>query len=290
MLSGFPLINYLEELKMFRRKKEIIQASETTHVLTEKNRSEVPFDIIPERLRTNGNLDIGNIACGVIDWYSFTNGKLYGTIDGNVNFFIKQENFFPLPSFSETAIPKAIRYSIGKKVCGKVIGKDSTGIELDRLSIIEKTVDILSKQIGTTIPCTIESIAPYGVFVDLGNGVDSLVHITELSQARYFDLNKYFTVGDKIKVKLLEYNNSTNQFKPSRKAAYTKLALEPSSIVRVKVCERLNNEGYFVELNPMTIGILDVPSTLELLPRQEAIIFIKKITENGFQADLVQAY
>lgn len=284
---------------MFRRQKENNIKASDPHVITEQTRninkpkSEVPFEIIPERMRTNYDLAIGNIACGVIDWYSFKNGKLYGTIDGNVNFFIKQENFFPLPSFTEfteDAIPNTIRYSIGKKVCGRVISKDSNGIELDRLSVIEKTVDILSKQIGTTIQCTIESIAPYGVFVDLGNGVDSLVHVTELSQARYFDLKKYFTVGDKIKVKLLEYDHSTKQFKASSKAAYNKLALEACSIIRAKVCEKLNDEGYFVEVNPATIGILDVPSDLKLLPRQEVTIFVKKITESGFRSDLIKAY
>ncbi|MBF0241198.1 MAG: 30S ribosomal protein S1 [Desulfamplus sp.] len=51
----------------------------------------------------------------------------------------------------------------------------------------------------------VKNITEYGVFVDLG-GVDGLLHITDISWGRVKHPSELFSVGDKIKVKILSFD------------------------------------------------------------------------------------
>ena len=49
---------------------------------------------------------------------------------------------------------------------------------------------------------TVESLQPYGAFVDLGNGVSGLVHISQICEKRIRKPSEVLAVGDKVKVKV----------------------------------------------------------------------------------------
>ena len=44
---------------------------------------------------------------------------------------------------------------------------------------------------------------PYGAFVDLGNGVSGLVHISQICEKRIRKPSEVLNVGDKVKVKVI---------------------------------------------------------------------------------------
>ena len=48
----------------------------------------------------------------------------------------------------------------------------------------------------------IESMQPYGVFVNLGNGLSGLVHISQICEKRIKKPSEAVSVGDKVKVKV----------------------------------------------------------------------------------------
>ena len=48
----------------------------------------------------------------------------------------------------------------------------------------------------------VESLQPYGAFVDLGNGLSGLVHISQICEKRIKKPSEVLTVGDKVKVKV----------------------------------------------------------------------------------------
>jgi len=48
----------------------------------------------------------------------------------------------------------------------------------------------------------VESLQPYGAFVDLGNGLSGLVHISQICEKRIKKPSEVLTVGKKVKVKL----------------------------------------------------------------------------------------
>ena len=60
---------------------------------------------------------------------------------------------------------------------------------------------------GTVLEGTVESLQPYGAFVDLKDGLSGLVHISQISQKRIKKPSEVLKVGDKVKVKVLNTND-----------------------------------------------------------------------------------
>ena len=66
----------------------------------------------------------------------------------------------------------------------------------------ERKNKISNIQPGFVTEGTVESLQPYGAFVDLGNGVSGLVHISQICEKRIRKPSEVLTVGDKVKVKV----------------------------------------------------------------------------------------
>ncbi|MCM1136061.1 MAG: S1 RNA-binding domain-containing protein [Clostridium sp.] len=60
---------------------------------------------------------------------------------------------------------------------------------------------------GTVMEGIVESLQPYGAFVDLKDGLSGLVHISQISQRRIKKPSEVLAVGDKVKVKILNTDN-----------------------------------------------------------------------------------
>lgn len=56
---------------------------------------------------------------------------------------------------------------------------------------------------GTIFEGKVESIMPYGAFIDLGNGLSGLLHISRISQKRLNNPSEVLKEGQQVKVKLL---------------------------------------------------------------------------------------
>ena len=61
---------------------------------------------------------------------------------------------------------------------------------------------------GSVLEGKVESLMPYGAFVDLGDGISGLVHISQISQKRIKTPSEVLKVGDTVKVKVLNTNNN----------------------------------------------------------------------------------
>lgn len=60
---------------------------------------------------------------------------------------------------------------------------------------------------GTVLSGTVESLQTYGAFVDLGDGLSGLVHISQICQKRIKKPSEVLKVGDQVKVKVLNTND-----------------------------------------------------------------------------------
>ena len=56
---------------------------------------------------------------------------------------------------------------------------------------------------GTVLEGKVESLQQYGAFVDLGDGLNGLVHISQICQKRIRKPSEVLSVGDVVKVKVL---------------------------------------------------------------------------------------
>lgn len=78
-------------------------------------------------------------------------------------------------------------------------------LEEDRSAMREKILAELEK--GQVREGTVKNITDFGAFIDLG-GVDGLLHITDMSWGRVNHPSEIVAIGDKLKVKVLDFNEN----------------------------------------------------------------------------------
>ena len=66
----------------------------------------------------------------------------------------------------------------------------------------EKEEKIAQLQVGTVIEGTVENIMPYGAFVDIGDGISGLVHISQFSKKRIKSPEEMVKEGQQVKEKI----------------------------------------------------------------------------------------
>lgn len=69
---------------------------------------------------------------------------------------------------------------------------------------------------GTVLEGTVESLMPYGAFISLGDGLNGLVHISQICERRISKPSEVLKEGQKVKVKVL--NTKDNKISLSMKA------------------------------------------------------------------------
>lgn len=103
---------------------------------------------------------------------------------------------------------------------------------------------------GSVLEGTVESLMPYGAFVDLGDGISGLVHISQISQKRIGKPSEVLSVGQKVKVKVL--NTNDNKVSLSMKA----LEEEMVDVENTKEAEEyISNERASTSLADLLAGI-----------------------------------
>ncbi len=61
---------------------------------------------------------------------------------------------------------------------------------------------------GSVVEGTVESLMPYGAFVNIGNGLSGLVHISQISTRRIKNPREVLETGQKVKAKILNTNDN----------------------------------------------------------------------------------
>ena len=146
--------------------------------------------------------------------------------------------------------------------------KKRGNIVISRRSIMEKERETLRGETlktleeGSVIEGTVKNITDYGVFIDLG-GVDGLLHITDMSWGRVNHPSEMFSLGDRIKVKVIGMDKEKGRVSLGLK----QLSADPwaNASGRYPVGKRitgkvvsLTNYGIFVELEKGIEGLIHI--------------------------------
>jgi small subunit ribosomal protein S1 len=91
---------------------------------------------------------------------------------------------------------------------GNIVLSRRAILESERSSLRENTLQILED--GAILEGTVKNITDYGLFVDLG-GIDGLLHITDMSWGRVGHPSESYQFGDKITVKVLNFDRETER-------------------------------------------------------------------------------
>lgn len=104
---------------------------------------------------------------------------------------------------------------------------------------------------GTVLEGRVESLQPYGAFVDLKDGLSGLVHISQISQRRIKKPSEVLKVGDTVKVKVL----NTNGGKISLSMKAVSEEQEAEAVEKVDTSKYSSKESFGTSLGDLLAGL-----------------------------------
>jgi small subunit ribosomal protein S1 len=150
---------------------------------------------------------------------------------------------------------RIIEYREGGK--NIVISRRALLEEEQRASAAEIRQSIVA---GAVLTGRVTSVREFGAFVDLGAGVQGLLHVSEMGWSRVSDTSQVVTPGEEITVKVLRVDNDTQKIALGLK----QLTEDPWSTIQATYevgqlhtgrVTRLAEFGAFVELEPGIEGL-----------------------------------
>jgi small subunit ribosomal protein S1 len=140
-------------------------------------------------------------------------GFVTGSVKGGLTVDIGVIKAFLPGSLVDVRPVKDFDFLIGKEIEAIVIKMDEirNNIVISRKAVMQEANSadrealLETLEEGKEIEGIIKNLADYGAFIDLG-GVDGLLHITDISWQRVNHPSEKLTIGDKIKVKVLNFD------------------------------------------------------------------------------------
>ena len=196
-------------------------------------------------------------------------GKVKAIVKGGLLVNIGVEAFLPASQIDVT-IPKNLAQYVGNSYDFKVvkINQERQNIVLSRRELIEQErLERRQKLLAEMTPGdirkgTVKNITDFGAFIDL-NGIDGLLHITDMSWGRIGHPSELLKVGQDIDVVVLDINREKERVSLGlkQKLANPWDTIEQKYPVGAKVKGRVVNlvpYGAFVELEPGVEGLVHV--------------------------------
>jgi small subunit ribosomal protein S1 len=196
-------------------------------------------------------------------------GKVKAIVKGGLLVNIGVEAFLPASQIDVTT-PKNLAQYIGNSYDFKVvkINQERQNIVLSRRELIEQErLERRQKLLTEMTPGdirkgTVKNITDFGAFIDL-NGIDGLLHITDMSWGRIGHPSELLKVGQDIDVVVLDINREKERVSLGlkQKLANPWDSIEQKYPVGARVKGRVVNlvpYGAFVELEPGVEGLVHV--------------------------------
>lgn len=200
-------------------------------------------------------------------------GVIEGTVMGRVRGGLTVDVGIPafLPGSQVDLHPvRDLDQFIGKRFPFKVLkyNRKRGNIVLSRRTLLEqqreaqKRETLKNLQVGAVVEGVVKNITNYGAFVDIG-GVDGLLHITDISWGRVSHPSKRLSIGDRLTVKVINYDENTGRISLGLKQLTpdpwdTVMEKYPvGSHVRGKAVS-ITDYGVFVELEEGLEGLVHV--------------------------------
>ena len=196
-------------------------------------------------------------------------GKVKAVVKGGLLVNIGVEAFLPASQI-DVSTPKNLAQYVNNTYDFKVvkINQERQNIVLSRRELIEqerteRRQKLLSEMTpGDIRKGTVKNITDFGAFIDL-NGIDGLLHITDMSWGRVGHPSEILKVGQDIDVVVLDINREKERVSLGlkQKLANPWDTIDQKYPVNAKVKGRVVNlvpYGAFVELEPGVEGLIHV--------------------------------
>jgi len=141
--------------------------------------------------------------------------------------------------------------AVGDKVEVQVLDVD---MGRERISLgLKQTQDdpwkqlVKDFQVGVIVDGKVTKIVPFGAFVEIGESVEGLVHISEMARGHVEKPEDVVRVGDQIKVKVMDVDLDRRRISLSIRAANEELGLPDAIPVPEETAEDVSDESAEVE-------------------------------------------
>ena len=168
-----------------------------------------------------------------------------GVVNGGVIVYVEGIRGFIPASLLSTKYVEDLNVWLQKDVEAKIITVEP---EEQRLVLSAKAVEkekerkerenkINELKVGTVVEGTVENIMPYGAFVDIGDGISGLVHISQLSQKRVKSPEEVVKEGDAVTVKIIKVANGKVSLSKQKKLVWNtqKMQLEQVLVTYLQI-------------------------------------------------------
>ena len=141
--------------------------------------------------------------------------KVGGMVNGGLIAYVDSIRGFIPASQISTEFVENLDEWLGKTMEVRIITCDSSRKKLVLSGKVimkekeekEKAEKISSIKVGMVLEGTVETLQPYGAFIDLGDGISGLLHVSQISEKRINAPAEVLKVGDKVKVKVTKTEN-----------------------------------------------------------------------------------
>ena len=121
---------------------------------------------------------------------------------------LKAEHYPRVTDGDKDKILKELKKLIGEKISVIIIGaipKEGKLIFSERDSNPAERQEIVGKyNVSDELECSVSGIVDFGIFLKIEEGLEGLVHISEIDWGLVEDLKSMFKIGDKVRAKIIE--------------------------------------------------------------------------------------
>ena len=244
-----------------------VQVGDTTDVLIEDWENENGMMVLSKQKADQ--MRVWDTISSVHDQDGVLEGKIVSRIKGGLSVDIGLKAFLPGSQVDLHPVRNLDKF-IGEIHQFKILkyNRKRGNVVLSRRAIMEKEREGLRQETlknireGAIVEGVVKNITDYGVFIDLG-GIDGLLHITDISWGRVNSPGELFSIGDKVSVKILHYDEANQRVS----LGYKQIKEDPWGVAEKKFAVttrvsgkvvNLTNYGAFVELEEGIEGLIHV--------------------------------
>ena len=206
---------------------------------------------------------------GVFKGDGLIKGKVRSAVKGGLTVNVGVEAFLPASQI-DIVPPKDLQQFVGNTYDFKIvkINEDRKNVVLSRREIIEqersekRQAFLGGVTIGDKIVGTVKNITDFGAFIDL-DGIDGLLHVTDMSWARLSHPSELIKVGQQLTVQVLDINKDKERVSLGLKQMQSNPwdKIEERFPVGQKVSGKVTNlmpYGAFVQIEDGVEGLIHV--------------------------------
>lgn len=196
-------------------------------------------------------------------------GRVKAVVKGGLTVNVGVEAFLPASQI-DIVPPKDLQQFVGNTYDFRIIkiNDDRKNVVLSRREIIEqernekRNAFLASAAPGSIVKGVVKNITDFGAFVDL-DGIDGLLHVTDMSWARLTHPTEMVKIGQEIDVQILEINKDRERISLGLKQMQANPwdRIEDRFPVGAKVKGKVTNlmpYGAFVQLEEGVEGLIHV--------------------------------